>query len=268
MASAAARPAAGTAERQGALWGARAEAWAEQEAQEVPRYQAAIERLGIELGQLVLEVGCGSGVFLELAAGRGARVCGLDASEALIEIARRRVPEADLRVGDMQFLPYENDRFDLVAGFNTFFFAADMIAALREAGRVAKPGAQVLIQVWGRPERCDLTPMLRAVRPLRPAPPPDAPAPAPLWEPGTLERIAREAGLTPREAFDATTALEYPDEPSLVRTLLSPGGVVEAVRESGEEAVARAIVDSLAPYRTPAGGYRLDNEWHYLIASA
>jgi SAM-dependent methyltransferase len=268
MTSASARPAAGTAERQGALWGARAEAWAEQEAQELPRYEAALERVGISPGQLVLELGCGSGVFLELAAARGARVCGLDAAESLIEIARKRLPEADLRVGDMQFLPYEDDRFDLVAGLNSFFFAADMTAALREAGRVAKPGAPVLIQVWGRPERCDLTPMLQAVRPLRPAPPPDAPAPVPLWEPGTLERIAREAGLTPREAFDVTTTLEYPDEPTLVRTLLSPGGVVEAIRESGEQAVARAIVESLAPYRTPAGGYRLDNEWHYVIASA
>lgn len=66
----------------------------------------------------MLEVGCGSGVFLRAAADRGARVSGLDASEALLEIARSRVPEADLRVGDMQFLPYGDDSFDVVAGFN------------------------------------------------------------------------------------------------------------------------------------------------------
>jgi hypothetical protein len=35
-----------------------------------------------------------------------------------------------------------------VTGFNSFFFANDMVAALREAGRVAKPGAPVVIQVW------------------------------------------------------------------------------------------------------------------------
>jgi SAM-dependent methyltransferase len=268
MNSASARPVAGTAERQGALWGARAAAWAEQEAQETPRYEAAIERVGITPGQDVLEVGCGSGVFLEMAATRGARVFGLDAAEALIEIARERLPDADLRVGDLQFLPWEDDRFDLVAGFNAFFFAADMTAALREAGRVAKPGAPVVIQVWGRPERCDLTPMLHAVRPLRPAPPPGAPPPTPLWVPGTLERIAAEAGLTPQAEFDRTTTLVYPDEPTLVRTLLSPGGVVEAIEASGEQPVADAIVDSLAPYRTTGGGYRLENEWHYLIASA
>ena len=51
----------------------------------------------------------------------------------------------------MQFLPYDDDQFDVVAGFNSFFFAADMVAALREAARVAKLGTPVVIQVWGRP---------------------------------------------------------------------------------------------------------------------
>jgi len=44
-------------------------------------------------------------------------------------------------------LLYEDDTYDLVTGFNSFFFANDMVAALREAGRVAKPGAPVVIQV-------------------------------------------------------------------------------------------------------------------------
>jgi SAM-dependent methyltransferase len=257
-----------TAARQGRLWGTRAEDWAEQEAQEGSRYDEAISRLGIEPGHAVLEVGCGSGVFLRRAVERGARAFGLDASEALIEIARARVPEADLRVGDLQFLPYGDDSFDLVAGFNAFFFAADMTAALHEAGRVAKPGAAVLIQVWGRPERCDLTPVLEALRALRSAPATGARPPAPLWEPGVLEGIAADAGLTTRAAFDCRFALEYPDEPTLVRRLLSPGGAVEAIEAAGEETVAEAIVGALASHRTASGGYRLENEWHYLVATA
>ena len=132
----------------------------------------------------MLEVGCGSGVFLRAAADRGAEVYGLDASESLLELARARVPEADLRHGDMQFLPYEDDSFDVVAGFNSFFFAADMVAALREAGRVAKPGAPVVIQVWGRPERCALHAMKDAMGRFLPPPDPDAPRGTSLWQPG------------------------------------------------------------------------------------
>jgi SAM-dependent methyltransferase len=216
----------------------------------------------------VLEVGCGSGVFLRCAADAGARVSGLDAAEALIELARERVPEADLRVGDMQFLPYEEDAFDVVAGFNSFFFAADMVAALREAGRVARPGGAVLIQVWGRAERCDLTAMKAAVAPHIPPPPPGAPKPPVVSDPGVLEGIASEAGLTPETAFDLTYAFEYADEEALARGLMAPGLIVEAIRRSGEDPVRRAIVESMAPYRTPEGGYRLENEWRFLVARA
>jgi hypothetical protein len=55
----------------------------------------------------------------------------------------------------------------IFTGFNSFFFAADMVAALREARRVAKPGAPVVIQVWGWPERCDIEAMKHAVAACR-----------------------------------------------------------------------------------------------------
>jgi ubiquinone/menaquinone biosynthesis C-methylase UbiE len=50
----------------------------------------------------------------------------------------------------MEALPYADDAFDLVTGFTSFFFANDIVAALREAARVAKPAGPVVIQVWGR----------------------------------------------------------------------------------------------------------------------
>jgi SAM-dependent methyltransferase len=228
----------------------------------------AMRRVGLAKGQRVLEVGCGSGVFLRRAADRGASVVGLDASEALIELARARVPGAELVLGDMQFLPFDDDHFDLVAGFNSFFFAADMVAALREAGRVAKPGGAVVIQVWGRPDRCDLTAMKQAIAPLLPAADPDAPVPPALWEPGVLESMAGQAGLTPWSAYDVSWAFEFPDEETLARAMLAPGMIVELINAVGERPVREAIVDGLEPYRTPTGGYRLTNEWHTLIASA
>ena len=90
-----------------------------------------------------------------------------------------------------------------------------------------------------------------------PAPDPDAPAPPALWEPGVLESIAGQAGLTPRSAYDISWAFEFPDEDTLARAMLSPGLIVELIEAVGEEPVRDAIVDGLAPYRTPDGGYRL-----------
>jgi SAM-dependent methyltransferase len=258
----------GSAGRWGPLWGARARDWAATEEQQQPTYEAAIRHVGIASGQRVLDVGCGSGAFLRAAADRGARVSGLDASAALVEIARERTPEADVRVGDMESLPFGDDAFDVVTGFNAFFFAADMTAALREAGRVAKPGGAVVVQVWGRPERCDLEALKRAISPFLGAPAQAAPAPPELWRPGVLEGMAAQAGLAPERTFDVSSPFEYPDQDALARAMLAPGGVVAAVGESREDDVRRAILDALAPYRTPGGGYRLENEWHALIARA
>jgi len=260
--------ASGSAARWGPLWGSAPEDWAANEEQQGPTYEEAIRRLGIEPGQRVLDLGCGTGVFLRLVADRGARAFGLDASDALLEIARARVPDADLRVGDMQSLPYDDAGFDLVTGFNSFFFAADLTGALREAGRVAKPGAPVVIQVWGRPQRCDLDAMKQAVRPFLPPVDPAAPPPPALWEPGVLEGIAAEAGLVPGDAFDTAWAYAYPDEDALARGMLAAGGIGKVVGPGNEQAVRLAIVDALAPHRAADGSYRLANEWHYLVARA
>lgn len=260
--------ASGSAERWGPLWGARPPDWAANEDQQIPTYEEAIRRVGVSPGHRVLDVGCGSGVFLRLAADRGAQPFGLDASETLIEIARARVPKADLRVGDMQFLPYDDDAFDVVAGFNSFFFAADMTAALREARRVAKPGAPVVIQVWGRPEACALEAMKVVARPYLPPPPPGTPPAPELWKAGVLEGIAADAGLAPETTFDVTWAYEYPDEEALSRGMLAAGGLAELTGPGRVDPLRAAIVDALAPHRSPDGGYRLQNEYHYLVAYA
>lgn len=265
---AATEPTLGSAVKWGPLWGARPRAWAEDEDQQVPTYEAAIRHVGIAPGQRVLDVGCGTGAFLRLAAERGAVPFGLDASQALLEIARERVPDAELVAGEMERLPYDDDTFDLVTGFNSFFFAANLVAALREAGRVAKPGAPVVIQVWGPPERCDLEAMKKVARSYAPPPPPDAPPPPRLWEPGVLENLATEAGLTPETAFDTSYPFEYPDEETLGRLLTAPMGLAELAGPQREPALRCEIIDALAPYRAPDGGYRLHNEFHFVVARA
>jgi SAM-dependent methyltransferase len=250
------------------LWGARPDDWALSEEQQLPSYEAVLERLPLEPGQRVLDIGCGVGVFLRLVTDRGADSFGLDASEALIDLARQRVPEADIRVGDMEALPYEDDTFDLVTGFTSFFFANDMVAALREAGRVAKPGAPVVIQVWGAHENCSLEAMKEIARPFFPPRPPDTPADPDLSQPGALEALAIAAGLTPETSFETSWAYAYPDQETLGRALVAPAGVAILVGPENEDAIKAAIVEGLKAHRTPEGSYRLDNEYHYLVARA
>jgi SAM-dependent methyltransferase len=258
----------GSASRWGPLWGARPDDWATSEDQQLPTYEEALRHVGLEPNQRVLDVGCGVGAFLRLVAERGGEPFGIDAWEALIEFARRRLPDADLCVGEMQDLPYDDNTFDLVTGFNSFFFANDMVAALREAGRVAKPDAPVVIQVWGAHANCNLEAMKMVARPLLPPRPLDAPPDPDLSQPGALEALATQAGLTPGITFQTTWALEYADRETLGRALVAPAGLATLAGPEREGAVKAAIVEALAPYRTADGSYRLSNEYHYLIARA
>jgi SAM-dependent methyltransferase len=258
----------GSASRWGPLWGARPADWALSEDRQLPTYEAALQRTGLAPGQQVLDIGCGVGSFLRLVSERGAMPFGIDASRALVDFARVRLPDAELRVGDMEDLPWEDETFGLVAGFNSFFFATDMVAALREAGRVARPGAAVIIQVWGAHERCDLEAMKQIARPFLPPRPPDAPPDPDLSQPGTLEILAREAGLEPESEFDTSWTMEYPDAETLARAMLAVAGLALVAGPEREQDLATAIVDGLAPYGTPEGSYQLSNEFHYLVARA
>ena len=250
----------------GELWGARAADWSATEELNAPSYDAALRELPPLGGRHVLDLGCGAGVFLRMAADRGAAVAGLDASEGLLAEAARRVPEADLRLGELDRLPFADDAFDVVTAFSAIFFALDPVGALREAGRVARPGAAVVVQVWGREERCSLLAMKRAAAGLRED---DlAGPPVPMAAPGVLEGMATDAGLTPERAFDAEWSYEFGDDDALTRAMLAAASGVAAVREAGEGRARAAVLGALAPYRTAEGGYRLPNEYHYLIARA
>lgn len=258
----------GSADRWGPLWGARPADWALSEDQQVPTYEDALARVGLEPGGSVLDIGCGVGAFLRLVGERGGRPHGIDASEALLAVARSRLPGADLRHGDMEALPYGDDSFDLVTGFTSFFFANDIVAALREAGRVTKPGGAVVITVWGSHEVNDLEAVKAVIRPYFPPRPADAPAEPDYAAPGVLEDIAARAGLEPESTFDTTWAYVFEDAATVRRAMVAPAGLALLVGPDREDEVKDAIERGLGPYRADDGSYRLENTFHSLIARA
>jgi SAM-dependent methyltransferase len=258
----------GTATIQGRLWGARARDWAEiGEAVARDLYPPVLNAAGVGPGTRLLDVGCGSGVAADVASGSGARVTGLDASAPSIELARERVPGADFAVGEMEALPYADDAFDVVTSFNAFQYAADPVNAVREARRVARAGGSVVAVTWGPADQCEAAPYLRALGALLPPAPAGAPGPFALSAPGALERLLSEAGLEVRDGGTVSTVWRYEDEPTMLRGMLSAGPSVRAIEHSGEQRVAAAALDALAPCRTAAGGYAIANAWSYVIGT-
>ena len=262
----------GSAVTQGDVWGARARDWAEVmegwNGWGIPLYRQVLERLNVGTRSDLLDVGCGAGRFCRIAADRGARVSGIDATAPLVEIARERTRGGEFRVGGMEDLPWPDNSFEVVTGFNSFFFAADMGRALREARRVARAGGEVAMTVFGRPERCESAPMFAALGQLPPSESGEQAGGPILHEDGVLESLASEAGLVPREAGYVEVVEEYPDLETLLRGYLAHGSVVRAVRSSDEPQVREALSEGARALITATGGVRIEDEYRYLIATA
>ncbi|MCL4863761.1 MAG: methyltransferase domain-containing protein [Caldilineaceae bacterium] len=259
----------GTAQVQGSLWGARPQDYAEiVEPFTRPLYEAVFQAAEVGAGTRLLDVGCGPGLAAQLASVCGAYVAGLDAAETSLAIARKRTPEGDFRAGEMEDLPWADNTFDIVTGFNAFQYAADVVNALREARRVAKPGGRVAMAVWGRAEDCETVATVTALRQFLPPPPPGAPGPFALSAPGRVEGLLQQAGLAPLTSGEVDCPFEFPDLETAVCGHMSAGPAAVAIRQAGAEAVQHAIAESLASFRTSEGGYRQRNRFRYVIAAA
>jgi len=260
----------GTGTVQAELWGPGARDWSDyNEPMCTPFYEAVLEAAGVGPGTRLLDVGCGGGFALLLAARRGATVSGLDATPALLDIAAERVPGAGLTAGDLEDeLPFGADAFDVVTAFNAVQYAGDPVAALRGMARVTRPGGLIAVVVWGPPAQCESGVMFRELGPLLPPAPPDAPGAVAWSEDGQLEELAAAAGLLPVTVADVPNPLIYPDLATAVRTQLSSGPARAAITHSGLPAVRGALTRAFAGSRKPDGSYRQDNLFRYLVASA
>ncbi len=256
-----------TSENNGRLWGARAHDWADiQEGTVRPVYEAVIERTGVRSGTRYLDVGCGAGMAAQIAASHGAEVTGIDAADALLEIARSRVPEADFQQGDMEELPFADQTFDVVTGFNSFQYAGNAVVALAEARRVTKADGSVIIMTWGDPEGMEAASLVAAMRPLMPPPPPGAPGPFALSDEAALRQFAANANLEPVEVFDIDSPFIYADEAAAIRGLNSSGVAARAMENTSEQAVTEAHAGAIAPFRQSDGSYRIEASFRCLLA--
>jgi SAM-dependent methyltransferase len=233
-------------------WSARAEAWATHWARLAdPARAALLDATDVGPATRLLDVACGSGELCAAAAERGASVAGIDAAEAMIAIARRRVPDGDLRIGAIETLPWADATFDVATAVNALQFADDFVDALREAARVVRPGGFVAVCNWGRRADRELFDVFDALS--------EPCTPSTLGEPGVLEDRARAAGLEPVAAADVDTPWEAPNLATLVTAV---------VDGSGFDGTTDAIERAAAPFRRPDGSYRFENRFRYMVARA
>lgn len=102
----------------------------------------------------VLDIGCGIGWLVANFARGGAKVCGLDLTEAAISLTRQRLAlqglDAELVTGNAEQLPFPDNHFDYVTSAGVLHHTPDTAGAIREAIRVTKPGGRGMIALYYR----------------------------------------------------------------------------------------------------------------------
>ena len=107
---------------------------------------------GVQKGDSVVDVGCGTGVVAVTAAQVGAKVSASDLTPELIARAKENSIisgfEIDFQIADVEQLPYDNDTFDIVLSQFGHMFAPRADIAISEMLRVLKPGGVIAFSTW------------------------------------------------------------------------------------------------------------------------
>jgi ubiquinone/menaquinone biosynthesis C-methylase UbiE len=218
-----------------------------------PLTQMALASAAPQPGERAIDVGCGCGAtVLELASrvGPGGHVLGIDISEPMLDLARRRAAEAGhtqatLVRADLStyaFAPHERDL--AFSRFGVMFFA-NPVSAFANLRGALKPSARlVFICFRSLSENAWVREPLSAVKhllPPSPPPGPEEPGQFAFADPDRVRRILREAGF-----HDIAFTRRDP-----VMQLAGPGGAEQAAAISSQIGpIARSLVGAAEAHRT------------------
>jgi SAM-dependent methyltransferase len=110
-----------------------------------------LDAAGVQTGERVLDVGCGTGVLAAAArrrVGAAGRVVGLDPNEPMLTVARRRSEPIEWWSASAEAMPFADGVFDRVVSQFALMYFADRAAGLAEMARVTAPGGRVAISTW------------------------------------------------------------------------------------------------------------------------
>lgn len=115
---------------------------------------------GLPVG-VALDVACGTGRHAAHLAGLGHRVIGTDVSPAMLEVARAKLPDAELHLADMRELPVPDDHVDTVVTGLAISHVPDLAPVFAEFARVLRPGGHLVVSdARGPMEGARLYPMV------------------------------------------------------------------------------------------------------------
>jgi SAM-dependent methyltransferase len=159
----------------------------------------------------------------------------------LTAIARDRNPDSDIRVGDMNELPWDDGSFDVVTSFRGIWGTTP--SAIAEAARVLRPGGRIGITVWGHLKASAGAWALSPFRLAAPTKVENQAAMVSLGRPGVGEALLDSHGFVDVRRVTIPFAWEFSDPQMYARALASTGPAYEAIQNVGEAEFIRGAVD-------------------------
>jgi SAM-dependent methyltransferase len=224
-----------------------------------PLGRAALRALAPRAGDLVLDVGCGSGqTTLQLAdaVGPDGGVLGVDISAQLLAAARQRNrhPNVAFQLADAQTHVFDRPFDAIYSRFGVMFFA-DPAAAFANLGRALKPGGRMAFVCW-RGEALNpimTVPMAAAAKHLPPQPPPqnpDAPGPFAFADSARIARILGGAGFASVVITPHDEAIGGNDGAATLELALKIGPLGRYLREHPDKRarVIDSVREALEPF--------------------
>ncbi|MEE9430719.1 MAG: class I SAM-dependent methyltransferase [Melioribacteraceae bacterium] len=252
---------------QGELWGKNPEDWALiQEATGSAGYEHVFEFLKLTSTDKLLDVGCGSGFFSNLAQLKGVNVIGIDASSPLIEQAEKRNSSINFLTGEMEKLPFDDNTFDIVCAFNSIQYAESVKNAILESKRVLMKNGKLVIMIWGNKEDCEAGSFLKVIGGLLPPQPPGAGGSFALSDNKLLETILEDCKLKIIDNTDVTSVWDYPNTETALKGLLSAGPTAKAIQNCGFKKVYEESAKAIERYTHKDGRVIYKNKFRVLIS--
>jgi len=248
-------------------WGDQAKVWASvMEPRWWPEFDALLRATEVGDGSDYLDIACGSGLMLNMASRRGALAHGLDASDRLLSLAKRRTPEADIRHGDMNALPWDDQSFDVATSCRGIWGPNQQ--AVHEAARVLRPSGRLGLSFFAAGR--DSSQIGKAFQAIRRVSDHEIEWSQQLGEiglEGRAEEMCRVAGLEPAERQQVQFDLEGADLDHEVRAWMAAGPAWMAIQERGAEEVERSIREELADLEEPGIGVRTQVLIEFVVAT-
>lgn len=218
----------------------------------------------VTTGLNLLDVCSGSGSIAAAAAERGACPVGLDFSARSLDIARRNYPAIEFHEGDVQALPFDENRFDAVICGYGIIHVPDPAIALAEMKRVLKPGARLALSVWQAPAPDNGYGLVFDAINTHAEPATALPHGPDFFQfsaDGKLAAALEFSRLTDIEVdplsqtWDLDTPARFVD--CMLQGTVRTRGLLLAQSEPVRRRVLTAIAAGIEPYKSAAGGYQL-----------